>query len=217
VRCARRGVMPAPQRQTRGDAPTGRSARTPPVGNDNDCSREVKHPDEYAIHAYPTNGAGRQPDGKAHRHAWVRGLRRRILTLIAAAVVLYGVAPAVLEVLGAYRRLTDVDPAWWIAVVAMSAAGIWCMCAVQRLALNARAGSRLSRRSLPEPRSARSSPAGRQQPPRYRPACSPRRVWRRPRSPPDSRQARCCSSSRWPACRCWPSPRWRSAAGYPMG
>jgi len=56
--------------------------------------------------------------------------------LIVAAVVLYGVAPAVLEVLGAYRRLTDVDPAWWIALVATSAAGVWCMCALQRLALN---------------------------------------------------------------------------------
>ncbi|HJS93414.1 MAG TPA: flippase-like domain-containing protein [Solirubrobacteraceae bacterium] len=63
-------------------------------------------------------------------------MRRRILTLIVAAVVLYGVAPAVLEVFGAYRRLTDVDPAWWIALVATSAAGIWCMCALQRLALN---------------------------------------------------------------------------------
>ncbi|MGH2881702.1 MAG: lysylphosphatidylglycerol synthase domain-containing protein, partial [Solirubrobacteraceae bacterium] len=69
-------------------------------------------------------------------HARGRGIRRRILTLCIAAVVLYGVAPAVLEVLGAYRRLTDVDPAWWIALVAMSVAGTWCMCAVQRRALN---------------------------------------------------------------------------------
>jgi uncharacterized protein (TIRG00374 family) len=56
--------------------------------------------------------------------------------LVIAAVVLYGVAPAILEVLGAYRRLRDVDPGWWIVVVASSAAGIWCMCALQRLALN---------------------------------------------------------------------------------
>jgi uncharacterized protein (TIRG00374 family) len=55
--------------------------------------------------------------------------------LLLAAVVLYGVAPAILEVLGAYRRLTDVDPGWWIAVIATSAAGIWCMCALQRVAL----------------------------------------------------------------------------------
>ena len=72
----------------------------------------------------------------ARRRRRARGIRRRILALSVAAVVLYGVAPAVLEVLGAYRRLTDVDPAWWIVVVAMSAAGTWSMCAVQRLTLN---------------------------------------------------------------------------------
>jgi uncharacterized protein (TIRG00374 family) len=56
--------------------------------------------------------------------------------LVLAVVVLYGVAPAILEVLGAYRRLKDVDPGWWIAVVSTSAAGMSCMCALQRLALN---------------------------------------------------------------------------------
>jgi len=33
------------------------------------------------------------------------------MPLAVAAVVLYGVAPAILEVLGAYKRLSDVDPA----------------------------------------------------------------------------------------------------------
>jgi putative heme transporter len=61
---------------------------------------------------------------------------RRLVPLALAAVVLYGVAPAILEVLGAYKRLRDVDPAWWIAVVATSAAGALCMCSLQRLALN---------------------------------------------------------------------------------
>ena len=73
------------------------------------------------------------------RRQWPRPATRagvkRLLTLLLAAVVLYGVAPAVLEVLGVYKRLTDVDPGWWIAVVATSAAGIWCMCALQRLVL----------------------------------------------------------------------------------
>lgn len=32
-------------------------------------------------------------------------------------------APAILEVLGGYRRLRDVDPGWWIVVVAIAAAG----------------------------------------------------------------------------------------------
>ena len=73
------------------------------------------------------------------RADWSRPSRRavikRLLTLLLAAVVLYGVAPTVLEVRGAYNRLTDVDPAWWIAVITTSAAGIWCMCALQRLLL----------------------------------------------------------------------------------
>ena len=65
-----------------------------------------------------------------------RAVIRRLVPLIVAAVVLYGVAPAVLEVLGAYRRLGDVDPAWWIVVVGTQAAATWCMCSLQRLALN---------------------------------------------------------------------------------
>jgi uncharacterized protein (TIRG00374 family) len=65
-----------------------------------------------------------------------KGILRRLATLIVAAVVLYGVAPAILEVVGAYRRLRDVDPGWWIVVFAASVASNWCMCALQRLALN---------------------------------------------------------------------------------
>jgi len=82
---------------------------------------------------------GRPTGFSESRPGWsrpaVRAVVKRLLALFLAAVVLYGVAPAVLEVLGAYKRLTDVDPGWWIAVIATSAAGIWCMCALQRLVL----------------------------------------------------------------------------------
>lgn len=61
---------------------------------------------------------------------------KRLVPVAIAGLVLYGVAPAVLEVLGAYHRLGDVDPVWWIVVLGASAAGIWCMCALQRIALN---------------------------------------------------------------------------------
>jgi uncharacterized protein (TIRG00374 family) len=61
---------------------------------------------------------------------------RRVVMLVIAGVVLYGVAPAILDVVGAYKRLRDVGPGWWIAVLVASALGMWCMCAVQRLALN---------------------------------------------------------------------------------
>ncbi len=76
--------------------------------------------------------SGRRPDRRGRSAA---GLVRRALALLLAGVVLYGVAPAILDVLGAYRRLKDVDPAWWIVVLGTSVAGTWCMCAVQRLAL----------------------------------------------------------------------------------
>lgn len=75
-------------------------------------------------------------DPERHRRPATRVVVRRLVPLIVAAVVLYGVAPATLEVLGAYQRLRDVDPGWWIVVAGTSAAGVWCMCALQRLALN---------------------------------------------------------------------------------
>lgn len=131
--------MAPPQRRASGDASMGRASAAPPVPNDKHRSHEAKLRNQPAIDVDAANGDGWHPRVErrnASRHAWARGIRRRILALTVAAVVLYGVAPAVLEVLGAYRRLTDVDPAWWIAVVATSAAGIWCMCALQRLALN---------------------------------------------------------------------------------
>jgi uncharacterized protein (TIRG00374 family) len=80
-------------------------------------------------------GGGSLPDrGRDRRRSTT--VVRRLVPLVVAAVVLYGVAPAVLEVFGAYRRLRDVDPGWWIVVVAASAASNWCMCSLQRLALN---------------------------------------------------------------------------------
>ena len=81
----------------------------------------------------------RSPDRRTAQQLGPKGILRRLATLIVAAVVLYGVAPAILEVLGAYQRLRDVDPGWWIVVFAATVASIWCMCALQRLALN-RAG-----------------------------------------------------------------------------
>lgn len=83
----------------------------------------------------PTAGSAERPAAGAAERLTARTIIRRLLALIVSAIVLYGVAPAVLEVLGAYRRLRDVAPGWWVAVLATSTAGIWCMCALQRLAL----------------------------------------------------------------------------------
>ena len=109
--------MSMPQRQARGDPSPARSATTPRDVKESRSSPQGKHPAEAPIHAHAAKDvrwAARARQRSALRHRRGRGIRRRILALSVAAVVLYGVAPAVLEVLGAYRGLTDVDPAWWM-------------------------------------------------------------------------------------------------------
>src|SRR4051794_35983015 len=65
-----------------------------------------------------------------------RPMRRRILGLALTALMLYGVAPAVVDVLGGWHDLDRVSPAWWAAVLATQVAGWGCLWVVQRLALN---------------------------------------------------------------------------------
>lgn len=65
-------------------------------------------------------------------------MRRRILGLALTGLVLYGVAPAVVDVLGGWRDLDEVAPRWWIAVVLTQVAGWACLWAVQRLAMHTR-------------------------------------------------------------------------------
>jgi uncharacterized protein (TIRG00374 family) len=65
-------------------------------------------------------------------------MRRRILALAITGLVLYGVAPAVVDVLGGWRDLDRVAPQWWIAVILTQVAGWGCMWALQRLALHTR-------------------------------------------------------------------------------
>src|SRR3954453_16834511 len=63
-------------------------------------------------------------------------MRRRILGLALTALMLYGVAPAVVDVLGGWRDLDRVSPAWWAAVLGTQVVGWGCLWVVQRLALN---------------------------------------------------------------------------------
>jgi len=62
-------------------------------------------------------------------------MRRRVLGLALTALVLYGVAPAVVDVLGGWHDLDRVSPAWWIAVILTQIAGWGCLWALQRLSL----------------------------------------------------------------------------------
>jgi uncharacterized protein (TIRG00374 family) len=100
------------------------------------CVTTIRSPGRVLMIAVagPCAGVGRLRT-MACRGEHHRAVVKRLFTLLIAAVVLYGVAPALLEVFGAYNRITDVNPAWWIAAIATSAAGLWCMCALQRLVL----------------------------------------------------------------------------------
>jgi uncharacterized protein (TIRG00374 family) len=96
--------------------------------------RKPGSPPAVTRHGRGPPGAGR--DDEIRRAVFDKRVARRLAALIVAGVVLYGLAPAILEVLGAYDRLRDVDPGWWIVVLAAAVASNWCMCALQRLALN---------------------------------------------------------------------------------
>jgi uncharacterized protein (TIRG00374 family) len=63
-------------------------------------------------------------------------MRRRILALALTGLVLYGVGPAVVDVLGGWRDLDRLTPGWWIAVILTQVAGWGCLWALQRLALH---------------------------------------------------------------------------------
>jgi uncharacterized membrane protein YbhN (UPF0104 family) len=63
---------------------------------------------------------------------------KRILGLVVFGLVLYGVAPAVLQVLDAWPQVIDIEPYWFAAMIAAQVAswvGLWLL---QRLAVDAR-------------------------------------------------------------------------------
>jgi uncharacterized protein (TIRG00374 family) len=65
-------------------------------------------------------------------------MRQRIVGLVVTALVLYGVAPAILDVFGAFDRIGSIRPWWWAAMVLTQVAGLVSFWQVQRLALHTR-------------------------------------------------------------------------------
>jgi uncharacterized protein (TIRG00374 family) len=63
---------------------------------------------------------------------------KRILGLLVFGLVLYGVAPAVLQVLNAWPRVVDIEPYWFAAMIATQIASWASMWLLQRLAVDAR-------------------------------------------------------------------------------
>jgi uncharacterized protein (TIRG00374 family) len=64
-------------------------------------------------------------------------LAKRGLLLAVTGVSLYLLAPALLEVFGAYDELDEFNPLWWIAMVLLQVGSYACMWAVQKIAIQA--------------------------------------------------------------------------------
>jgi uncharacterized protein (TIRG00374 family) len=64
-------------------------------------------------------------------------LAKRGLLLAVTGVSLYLLAPALLQVFGAYDRLGEFNPLWWIAMVLLQIGSYSCMWEVQRISMRA--------------------------------------------------------------------------------
>jgi uncharacterized protein (TIRG00374 family) len=64
-------------------------------------------------------------------------LTRRGLLLAVTAISLYLLAPALLEVFGAFDELDEISPIWFLAMVALQVGSYACIWGVQRLAVRA--------------------------------------------------------------------------------
>src|SRR3954470_22893544 len=65
-------------------------------------------------------------------------LARRAVALALTALVIYGVAPAIGEVLGAGPQVADLKPWWLAAMVVAEAASCWCLWELQALSIGTR-------------------------------------------------------------------------------
>lgn len=65
-------------------------------------------------------------------------LRRTVVWLAITGVSLYLVAPRLLDTLGSWRDLDRLGPGWLLAMTALQATALFCLWALQRLALHVR-------------------------------------------------------------------------------
>ena len=143
---------------------------------------------------------------------------RRVLGLVVCGLVLYGVAPAVLEVLDAWPQVVDIELYWFAAMIlaqVLSWASMWLL---QRLAVDARSWwpvvtSQLASGALGRvvPGGARGGRRAAVPDARRRPAS--RRRW--PGSGSASPRSSCSRSS--PRCPCWRSRPCCSGSRCPSG
>ena len=65
-------------------------------------------------------------------------MRRRLLAIAVTGVVLYGLAPALAQVFGAYKHLGSISLAWWVGVLVTQLGALAAMIDLQRVALSTR-------------------------------------------------------------------------------
>jgi hypothetical protein len=75
-----------------------------------------------------SNGASEHP--RITRGA----ILKRLLAVTVTGLALYGLAPKLGAVLGAWPRLRDIKPGWFAVMAATESASLVCMCAVHRIA-----------------------------------------------------------------------------------
>jgi uncharacterized protein (TIRG00374 family) len=63
---------------------------------------------------------------------------KNLLAVTVAGLALYGLAPKLGEVLGAWPRLRDIKPGWFAVMAATESTSLVCMCLVQRIATQER-------------------------------------------------------------------------------
>jgi uncharacterized protein (TIRG00374 family) len=64
-----------------------------------------------------------------------RSLARTVFWLAVTAVSLYGVAPSLIDVLGSWRDLSQLDLVWFPAMAGLQGAALFCLWVLQRVAL----------------------------------------------------------------------------------
>jgi len=90
---------------------------------------------EHAIEAH-TDVEHEIARGEAEAPQKRRSLRRTIVLLAITGISLYLVAPSVIEVLGSWRDIQKLAPAWLVVMLVMQAAALLSLAALQRTAIN---------------------------------------------------------------------------------
>src|SRR5580700_7881312 len=101
-------------------------------------SRHSQHPSEGPVAAgtpAPVASKAAAIDAaQAHPLTW-KTLVKRALVIVVAGAAIYLVLPSLIAVLGAFPRLSTLNPAWFVLALAAELASFTCNFALQRLAL----------------------------------------------------------------------------------